>query len=162
MQPRKRRRHRQSPELFRKTLIRQLILSTKSSHIDRNKAVSEPLSVEESKARVLLGEKLLRKVEKFGVSAERSLFNLKAIIWLFEGSLGLHHTGDDTAPLCIKMKKSLGCLSELFFGMSTPSAIDRIIFTITSWYMSVVSLVQVAHIMERWLFVNERQKQRFF
>ena len=72
------------------------------------------------------------------VSTERSRLNLQAISWMFEGTLGIHHIGSDTAPFIMQMKKSLRSLSELFFGMSTPSDIDRIIFTITSWFMSAV------------------------
>ena len=138
VQPRKRNWRKQSPELLRKTLIRQLILSTESSHQDRYKAVSEPLSAEESLKRVFFGDELLRKLKEFHVSTERSRLNLQAISWLFEGSLGIHHAGADTVPLYMEMKKSLRSLSELFFGMSTPSDIDRIIFTITSWFMSAV------------------------
>ena len=72
VQPRKRNWRRQSPELLRKTLIRQLILSMESSHKDRYKAISEPLSAEESLKRVFFGDALLRKLEEFIVSTERN------------------------------------------------------------------------------------------
>ena len=37
-----------------------------------------------------------------------------------------------------QIKRSLACLYQLFFEMSTPSAIDQIIFIIASWCLSAV------------------------